>query len=129
MTIRDLKYLKINSVNPLYLIVFNNVITDGYFEEINKSKCLTLVPTNETKEKIKKYEELWSKIRYLIRSRTKNSEDYDENYMKIKFNSDDELPLNKTIEIPIMIIVVRDSFHENKKYYSQVFLDECLYKS
>ena len=129
MTIRDLKYLKINSVNPLYLIVFNNVITDGYFEEINKSKYLTLVPTNETKEKIKKYEELWSKIRYLIRSRTKNSEDYDENYMKIKFNSDDELPLNKTIEIPIMIIVVRDSFHENKKYYSQVFLDECLYKS
>ena len=129
MTIRDLKYLKINSVNPLYLIVFNNVITDGYFEEINKSKYLTLVPTNETKEKIKKYEELWSKIRYLIRSRTKNSEDYDENYMKIKFNSDDELPLNKTIEIPIMIIVARDSFHENKKYYSQVFLDECLYKS
>ena len=118
MTIRDLKYLKINSVNPLYLIVFNNVITDGYFEEINKSKYLTLVPTNETKEKIKKYEELWSKIRYLIRSRAKNSEDYDENYMKIKFNSDDELPLNKTIEIPIMIIVVRDSFHENKKYYS-----------
>ena len=129
MTIRDLKYLKINSVNPLYLIVFNNVITDGYFKEINKGKYLTLVPTNETKEKIKKYEELWSKIRYLIRSRTKNSEDYDENYMKIKFNSDDELPLNKTIEIPIMIIVVRDSFHENKKYYSQVFLDECLYKS
>ena len=129
MTIRDLKYLKINSVNPLYLIVFNNVITDGYFEEINKSKYLTLVPTNETKEKIKKYEELWSKIRYLIRSRTKNSEDYDENYMKIKFNSDDELPLNKTIEIPVMIIVVRASFHENKKYYPQVFLDECLYKS
>ena len=129
MTIRDLKYLKINSVNPLYLIVFNNVITDGYFKEINKGKYLTLVPTNETKEKIKKYEELWSKIRYLIRSRTKNSEDFDENYMKIKFNSDDELPLNKTIEIPIMIIVVRDSFHENKKYYSQVFLDECLYKS
>ena len=60
---------------------------------------------------------------------TKNSDDYDEQYMKIKFNSDDELPLNKTIEIPIMIIVVRDSFHENKKYYSQVFLDECLYKS
>ena len=129
MTIRDLKYLKINSVNPLYLIVFNNVITDGYFEEINKSKYLTLVPTNETKEKIKKYEELWSKIRYLIRSRTKNSEDFDENYMKIKFNSDDELPLNKTIEIPVMIIVVRASFHENKKYYPQDFLDECLYKS
>ena len=59
---------------------------------------------------------------------TKNSDDYDEKYMKIKFNSDDELPLNKMIEIPSMIIVVRAVFHENNKYYPQVFLDECLYK-
>ena len=48
--------------------------------------------------------------------------------MKIKFNSDDELPLNKTIEVPIMIIVVRAIFLENNKYYPQVFLDKCLYK-
>ena len=54
-----------------------------------------LVPTNESIEKIKKYEEMWSKIRHLIRSMTKNSDDYDEKYMKIKFNSDDELPLIK----------------------------------
>ena len=43
----------------------------------------------------------------LIRSITKTSDDYDEEHMKIKFNSDDELPLNKAIEIPSMIIVVR----------------------
>ena len=48
--------------------------------------------------------------------------------MKIKFNSDNKLPLNKTIEIPTMIIVVRAIFHENNKCYPQVFLDECLYK-
>ena len=48
--------------------------------------------------------------------------------MKIKFNLDDELPLNKTIEIPTMTIVVRAVFHENNKYYPLVFLDECLYK-
>ena len=42
--------------------------------------------------------------------------------MKIKFNSDDELPLNKAIEMPTMTIVVRAVFHENKKYYPQVFL-------
>ena len=47
--------------------------------------------------------------------------------MKIKFNSDDKLPLNKTVEIPIMTIVVRAVFLENNKYY-QVFLDECLRK-
>ena len=125
VTIKDSKYIKINSVNPLYLI-FNKV--NGYFEEINGNKYLTLVPTNENKEKIKKYEELWSKIRDLIRSITKNSDDYDEKYMKIKFNSDDELPLSKTIEVPIMTIVVRAIFHENNKYYPYVFLDECLYK-
>ena len=75
MTIKDLKYIKVNSVNPLYLI-FSEV--NGYFEEINKSKYLMLVPTNESQEKIKKIEELWSKIRDLIRSITKNSDDYDE---------------------------------------------------
>ena len=45
----------------------------------------------------------------------------------MKFTSNDELPLNKTIEIPSMITVVRAVFHENSKYYPQVFLDECLY--
>ena len=48
--------------------------------------------------------------------------------MKIEFNSDDELPLNKSIEIPSMIMVVRAVFHENNKYYPQVILGECLYK-
>ena len=59
---------------------------------------------------------------------TKTSKDYDEKYMKIKFNSDDELPLNKMIEIPSMIIIVRAVYHENNKYYPHIFLDECLYK-
>ena len=89
---------------------------------------MTLVPTNENKEKIKKYEELWSKIKNLVRSITKNSDDYDEKYMKIKFNWDDELPLSKTIKIHSMIIVVTAVFHKNNKYYPQVSLHECLYK-
>ena len=44
----------------------------GYFEEINENKYLMLVPTNEGKEEIEKYEELWSNIRDLIRTITKN---------------------------------------------------------
>ena len=58
---------------------------------------------------------------------TKNSDNYDERYMIIKFNLEDELPLNKMIEIRSMIIVVRAVFHENNKYYPQV-LGECLHK-
>ena len=53
----------------------------GYFEEINGNKYLMLVSTNESKEKIKQYEELWSKIRDLIRSITKKSDDYDKKYI------------------------------------------------
>ena len=87
-----------------------------------------LILTIESKEKIKKYQELWSKMKDLIRSITKNSVDYDEKYMKIKFNSDHKLPLNTVIEIFSMVVVVRAIFHQNNKYYLQISLDECLYK-
>ena len=125
VTIKDSKCMKINSVNPLYLITSK---VNGNFEEINENKYLTLVPPNESKEIIKKYKELRSKIRDLIISITKFSDDYDEKYMKIKFNSDDKLALNKTIKICSVIIVVTAVFHENNKYYPQVSLDKCLYK-
>ena len=67
VTIKDSKCIKVDSVNTLYLI-FNKV--NGYFEEINGNKYLMLVPTIDSKEKIKNYEELWIKIRDLIRSIT-----------------------------------------------------------
>ena len=65
VTIKDSKYVKINSVNPLHPI-FNKL--NGYFEEINKNNYLTLVPTNESKEIVKIYEEMWNKIRDLVKS-------------------------------------------------------------
>ena len=46
--------------------------------------------------------------------------------MKIKFNSDDELPLNIAVEIASMTIIVRAIFLENNKYHPQVFLDEFI---
>ena len=48
--------------------------------------------------------------------------------MRVKFNSDGELPVNITIEIPTMAIAVRAIFLENNKYYLQVSLDKCLRK-
>ena len=74
------KDLKNVSVNPLY-IIFGKI--NGYFEDINGDKYLMLLSTNESKEKIKKYEELSIKIRYLIRSITNNLDHYDEKYMNI----------------------------------------------
>ena len=117
--------LKVFSVNPLYLIC-NKI--NGYFEEINGSKYLMLIPTNESKEKIKKYRALRNKIKNLIRIITKKSNDYDEKYMKIKFGTDDELTLNKMITFPIITKVLRAVFHENNEYFPQFFLDEYLYE-
>ena len=55
---------------------------------------------------------MWIKIRDLIRLVTKKSDDYDQKYIKIKLDSDDKLPLKKIIEIPVMVIVVRNIFDE-----------------
>ena len=54
----------------------------------NENKYLTVDPAVKSKDALKKYEELWDKIRYLFRSTSNNSDDYDKKYMKIKLNSD-----------------------------------------
>ena len=48
--------------------------------------------------------------------------------MKIKFNSDDNLPINKMLKLRMLTIIVRSAFEEDGKYCPQVFLDECLYE-
>ena len=48
--------------------------------------------------------------------------------MKMKFNSNDDLPLNKTLRLDNLTIIVRSVLEEDGKYYLQVFLDECLYE-
>ena len=85
---------------------------------------IVLVPTIESKGKIKKYEEVWSNIRDLIKATTKNADDYDEKYMKMKLNSDHELPLNKTIENPSKIIVVFFLMKVEDINVNKILLDE-----
>ena len=54
--------------------------------------------------------------------------DYGKNYMKIKFNSDDDLPLNKPLKFYLMTITIRSVFEEDGKFYPQVSLDDTLYE-
>ena len=53
---------------------------------------------------------------------------YAEDYMNIKFDSDDNLPLNKIIKCRVLTIVIRDIFEKDGKNYPQIFLDDCLYE-
>ena len=54
--------------------------------------------------------------------------EYCKDFMKIKFDSDDNLPLNKTLKLHDMIIVIRSIFEENGKFYPQIYLYQCLYE-
>ena len=56
------------------------------------------------------------------------SGEYEKDYMKIKFNSDDKLSLNKQLKFLSVTIIIRSVFEEDGKYYPQAFLDNCLYE-
>ena len=48
--------------------------------------------------------------------------------MKIKFDSDDNLPLNTVLKFHVLTIVIRCIFEKDGKYYPQIFLDDSLYE-
>ena len=119
-------YENTNSVNPLYLIIGE---VDGYIEENNGNKYLTFASADKNKKVLEKYIKLWDKIIYHIQTiNADKSGEYQENYMKIKFDSDDDLPLNKILKLHMLTIIVRSIFEEDGKYYPQVFSNEYLYE-
>ena len=73
-----------SSVRPIYFII-NKV--NGCIEESSGNKYLKLVNTDKSRDRLKKYEELLSKIIDIIKSITNNTNNFDEKSMKIKFNS------------------------------------------
>ena len=89
ITMKDSDYVKINSVNPLYLIIGK---VDGYIEENNGNKYLTFASTDKNKKVLEKYTKLWDEIKYHIQTiNAGKSGEYEKDYMKIKLNSDDDL--------------------------------------
>ena len=123
---KDFEYVKINSVNPLYLIIVKG---DEYIEESSGDKYLSLVSTDKNKKILIKYTKHSDGIKYLIKTiNGGETDEYEKEYMKIKFNSDDNLPLNKILKFHNLTIVVRSVFQEDNKYYPQGFLDEHLYE-
>ena len=116
----------IYSVNPLYLIIGK---VDGHIEEKNGSKYLVFDSTDENKEVLKKYTELWDGIKNEIETINGGKKgEYGKDFMKIKFNTDDDLLLNKPLKLHLLTINVRCIFEEDSKFYSQLYLDECLYE-
>ena len=116
----------INSVNPLYLL-FDHA--SEYIEEKNGDRYLMVDSTDENKEVIEKYNDVWNGIRDKIKEISGSECDYEKDYMEIKFNSDDNLPLKKTLKLQLMTIIIRYVFSEGGEFYPQLFLDYFLYES
>ena len=118
-------YENVYSVNPLYLTITH---ASGYIEEKGVNKYLVFDSTDENKELLKKYNDVFNGIRNKIKKISDDECNYEKDYMKIKFNSNDDLPLNKPLRFHSMTIIIRSAFEEDGKRYPQVFLDDTLYE-
>ena len=103
--------------------------TVGHIIKKNESKYLVFDLIDENKEVFKKYTELWDGIKNEIET-INGSEvgEYDKDFMKIKFDTDDDLPLNKQLKLHVLTIAVRSVFQDEGKFCPQVYLGECLYE-
>ena len=114
----------INSVNPLYLYI-NEL--EGFIDEKIGNKYLSISLTDSNNDVLIKYVEVWNGIKNQIKKISNDSVvEYDKDYAKIKFDSDDNLPLNKVLKFNAVIIIIRSVFEKDGKYYPQNFLDDAL---
>ena len=127
---------KIYSVYSSYLIIAK---VDEHIEcksverssagEKNGKKYLGFDFTDENEEVLKKYTDFWDGIKNKIEKINGSKKgEYGKDFMKIKFNTDDNLPLNKPLKLHLLTIIVRCIFEEDSKFYPQLYLDDCLYE-
>ena len=92
----------IYSVNPLYL---NITYGSWYIEEKGVNKHLVFDSTDENKELIKKYKDVFNGIGDKINEINSEERDYEKDYMKVRFNSDDELPLSVSLIFAMVFMI------------------------
>ena len=115
----------VNSVNPLYLAI--NRIKD-HFEEVEGDKYRIIC--SENGDIMHKYQDVFDGIKEIIKKINDYSQPikYDDNYMKVKINTDDNILLNKIIYFPTVTIIIRSVTQKDGKYYPQLFLYECMHE-
>ena len=106
----------IHSVNPLYLIIYSATY---HFKEKYREKYLILDSTE-------KYEEVFSRIKSEIKTTEKLF--YEKHYTRIGVNTDDDLPLNKSLKFPTLAIIIRCVFQKDENSYAQIYLDKCFHE-
>ena len=124
----------INSINPLYLIVRHLF---GRIEKIEGLRDMYLVVDENNKEVINVFDKLWKfikdEINRLIKRNDKitfgNAGNKINEYNKLRFSSDVDLPLDTLIEFHMLTIVINCVIEKRNNYYPEIYLHECLYEA
>ena len=114
----------INSVNPLYLRIID---MKGQFKK-GKGDNVWYVIIFGYADVLRKFANIWKSIRAKIEENTGGIVQYDKDYMKIKFESNDNLPIDNIVNMHQVTIIIRSVFAQNGKFYPELFLDDALYE-
>ena len=115
----------INSVNPLYLRIRD---LRGKFKKGKDDNAWYLIISGDA-DNLRKFANIWKRIRAKIEETSDDFVQYDKDYMKIKFESNDILPTDNIINMHQVTIIIGLVFQKDDKLYPQIYLDDCLYKS
>ena len=108
---------------PFYLVIDD---LKAYFEQNEDNKCLTLILKCQRQKMI--YTKIWEEIKKLVNEVDNfKFSNYDKDYGIISFDTNDILPLNSTINIYSMTIVIKYVFKDDNKFYPQIYLTNCTY--
>ena len=115
---------EINSVNPLYLRIKD---MKGQFKK-GKGDNLWYLIIFADADILGKFTNIWKSIRAKIEENTGGIVQYDKDYMKIKFQSSDNLPTDNIVNMHLVTIIIRSVFAQNDEFYHQLFVDDTLYE-
>ena len=115
---------EINSVNPLYLRILD---MKGQFKKVKGDNVWYLIIFGDA-DVLRKFANIWKSIRAKVAENTGGIVQYDKDYMKIKFESNDNLPIDNIVNMHQVTIIIRSVFAQNGKLYPKLFLDDALYE-
>ena len=115
---------EVNSVNPLYLRIKD---MKDQFKKGKSDNVWYLIIFGDS-DVLRKFANIWKSIRAKIEENTGGIVQYDKDYMKIKFESNDNLPIDNIVNMHQVTIIIRSIFAQNGKFYPQLFLDDALYE-
>ena len=119
---RKLQNVQCNIVNPLYLEIKD---MKGQFEKGDNVWYLIIFGDADD---LRKFTNIWKCIRAKIEEITGDIVQFDKEYMRIKFESNDNLPTDNAVNMHLVTIIIRRVFAQNGKFYPQFFLDDALYE-